>query len=145
MIRAVASKAVDALSRVPLLEGLAPAELEELAVRFRELTFPAGATITREGERGARVRAFFVITAGTATVTKGGSTLATLGPGDHFGEIALFRDVPRMATVTADGELSCLALGSWEFRPFVDAHPLIAWQLLETMSVRLAEAERLSV
>jgi CRP-like cAMP-binding protein len=140
----VPSKAVDALSKVPLLEGLAPAGLEELAESFRELTFPAGATVTREGERGARMGAFFIITAATATVTKGGTRLNTLGPGDFFGEIALFHDAPRMATVTADGDLSCLALGSWEFRPFVEANPLVAWQLLETMSVRLADTERLS-
>jgi CRP-like cAMP-binding protein len=135
---------VDALGRVPLLEGLAPPELEELAGRFREVAFPAGAIVTREGERGARVLAFFIITAGTATVTKRGASLGTLGPGDFFGEIALFRDVPRRATVTAESALTCLALSSWEFRPFVEGHPLVAWQLLETMSVRLAESERLS-
>lgn len=143
--RAVAGKVADALSRVPLFAGLEPEELGQLAGRFREHTFPAGSAITREGERGARILAFFIITAGTATVTRGETAIASLGPGDHFGEIALFHDVPRNATVTADADLSCLALSSWEFRPFVEAHPMVAWQLLETMSVRLANAERLSV
>ena len=114
-------------------------ELERLAARFREHTFPAGSAVTIEGQRGARVLAFFMITEGTATVTKGELFIAALGPGDHFGEVALFNDVPRMATVTADTDLFCLALSSWEFRPFIEENPTVVWRLLETMSRRLDE------
>jgi CRP-like cAMP-binding protein len=137
----VAGEIVEALRRVPLLAGLDEAELTELAGSFRERTFPVGATLTREGERGARVIAFFIIRTGTAQVSKNGVQVATLGPGDHVGEIGLFHDVPRTATVTASTELDCLALGSWEFRPFVESHPTVAWRLLESMSERLAELE----
>jgi CRP-like cAMP-binding protein len=45
-----------------------------------------------------------------------------------------------MATVTADSDLACLALGAWEFRPFVEENPTVGWRLLETMSRRLDEA-----
>lgn len=138
----MAGEIVDALRRVPLLAGLEDGELEELAGQFSEQTFPAGATLTREGERGARVLAFFIIRSGTASVSKDGIDVADLGPGDHVGEIGLFHDVPRTATVTAETDLDCLALGSWEFRPFVESHPRIAWRLLESMSQRLAELER---
>ena len=75
--------------------------------------------ITHEGERGARVLAFFVITEGTAAVSVNGERKATLGPGDYFGEIGLFHDIPRIATVTTETELACLAMGAWQFRPFV--------------------------
>jgi CRP/FNR family cyclic AMP-dependent transcriptional regulator len=130
---------VDFLRKVPLFAGLAEPELERLAGLLREHTFPQGAPITREGERGARVLAFFVIAEGTASVVAGGEPKAPLGPGDHFGEIGLFYDEPRSATVTADSDLRCYALSAWEFRPFVESNPQVAWPIMETMAQRLAE------
>jgi CRP/FNR family transcriptional regulator, cyclic AMP receptor protein len=130
---------VDALSQVPLLAGLERQELERLAGQFKEHTFPEGASITREGERGARVLAFFIIAEGSASVVVGGEKKAALGPGDHFGEIGLFYDEPRSATVTAETDLRCFALGAWEFRPFVEANPGIAWPIMESMAQRLAD------
>jgi CRP-like cAMP-binding protein len=97
--------------------------------------------LIREGERGARVLAFFIVVDGRVVVSVGGEERARLGPGDHFGEIALFHDVPRMATVTAATDLRCLAIGSWQFRPFVESHPEVAWRLLETMAERLGDPE----
>ena len=132
---------VDALKHVPLLAGLAPEELERLAGQFREHTFPQGAVVTREGERGPRVLAFFVIAEGRAAVIVGGETKATLGPGDHFGEIGLFYDQPRTARVTAETDLRCYALGAWDFRPFVEANPEIAWPIMEGMAQRIAEID----
>ena len=128
---------VDALSQVPMLAGLERQELEGLAGQFKEHTFPEGASITREGERGARVLAFFIIAEGSASVAVGGEKKTVLGPGDHFGEIGLFYDEPRSATVTAETDLRCFALGAWEFRPFVEANPGIAWPIMESMAQRL--------
>jgi CRP-like cAMP-binding protein len=133
---------VDALSQVPLFAGLERPELEQLAGKFKEHTFPEGATITREGARGARVLAFFVIAEGNALVVVGGEAKAVLGPGDYFGEIALFYDEPRTATVTAQTDLRCFALGAWEFRPFVESNPQIAWPIMESMAQRLAGSAR---
>jgi CRP-like cAMP-binding protein len=81
---------LDFLGKVPLFAGLAKPELERLAGLLKEHMFPEGAVITREGERGARVLAFFVIAEGTASVLVGGEAKAVLRPGDHFGEIGLF-------------------------------------------------------
>ena len=131
---------VDVLRKVPLFAGLEGPDLERLAGVLREHTFPEGAVITREGERGARVLAFFVIAEGTASVVVGGEAKAPLGPGDHFGEIGLFYDEPRSATVSADSDLRCYALGAWEFRPFVEANPQVAWPIMETMAQRLADS-----
>ena len=132
---------VDALTHVPLLASLDRPELERLSGLFKEHTFSEGAVITREGQRGARVLAFFVIAEGRASVTVGGERRAALGPGDHFGEIALFYDQPRTATVVAETDLRCFALGAWEFRPFVESHPEIAWPIMESMAQRLAGNE----
>jgi CRP-like cAMP-binding protein len=129
---------VEAIQRVPLFEGLGPKELERVAGNMAERTFPEGKTITLEGEGGV---GFFVIEDGTATVAVGGETVGTLGPGDHFGEIALIDKGPRSATVVASTELRCRGMTAWQFRPLVQTHPEIAWPLLETLAGRLREAE----
>ena len=140
----MASSTAETLGRVPIFAGLEKRDLERLAGLFGEHRFPAGSVITREGERGARVLAFFIIVEGTATVSKGNQRVASLGPGDYFGEIALFQDVPRTATVTAHTNLTCLAVSSWDFRPFVEQSPAVGWRMLETMAKRLAELQALS-
>ena len=66
---------------------------------MKERTFKEGQAIAVEGQSGI---GFFVIADGTATVSQGGQDRATLGPGDHFGEIALIDDGVRTASVTAD-------------------------------------------
>lgn len=135
---------VEALSHVPLLAGLEREELERLAGQFREHTFPKGTVVTREGERGPRVLAFFVIAEGRAAVIVGGERKTVLGPGDHFGEIGLFYDQPRTARVTAETDLRCYALGAWDFRPFVEANPQIAWPIMESMAQRISDDAGLS-
>ena len=132
----------ESLRSVPLFADLDDSELDEVAGRFAEHTFSAGTTITTEGQRGARVLAFFVILDGTVSVTRRGEDVATLGPGDHFGETALFLDVPRTATVTARTDLRCLAASSWDFRPLLEEDSPISHRLLATMAQRLYEAQR---
>jgi CRP-like cAMP-binding protein len=130
---------IDALRQVPLLADLERADLERLAAQFKEHTFSRGAAITREGERGARVLAFFVIAEGRASVSVGGETKTLLGPGDYFGEIGLLHDQPRNATVTAEADLRCYALSAWDFKPFLEANPQIAQPIRDTMAERLAD------
>jgi CRP/FNR family cyclic AMP-dependent transcriptional regulator len=129
----------DLLKRVPLFEDLEKKDLELLASTFKERTFSAGDAIAREGERGV---GFFVIESGTVTVTQGGEQRATLGAGDYFGEIALIDEGARTATVTADSQLRCYGMTSWEFRPLVETNASIAWHLLQTMAKRLRAAEQ---
>ncbi len=97
----------DRLAAHPLFAGLPPRALERLDQRLRPLTVAPGRAVVRQGEPGAD---FYLIRSGTARVTQDGRRLRELGRGDGFGEIALLRDVPRTATVTADGPLVVDAL-----------------------------------
>jgi CRP-like cAMP-binding protein len=135
----VAGPSVELLQRVPLFEDFERGELERLARSFKERTFDAGSTVVAEGKSGA---GFFVIESGEATVSTRGAERRKLGAGDYFGEIALIDDGARTATVTAESELRCYGLTSWEFRPLVESNASIAWKLLETMAKRLRAAQQ---
>jgi CRP/FNR family transcriptional regulator, cyclic AMP receptor protein len=126
------------LSKVPIFSGVKEKDLRKLAERMMERTFGEGETITEQGKSGV---GFFVIEAGDATVSIRGEIVRTLGPGDWFGEIALIDDGPRSATIVAGTDLRCRGMTAWEFRPFVQEHPEVAWPLLETLAARLREAE----
>jgi CRP-like cAMP-binding protein len=128
----------DLLRNVPLFAELEERDLESLSEEFNERRFSAGDAIALEGEGGLM---FFVVEEGEATVEIQGEEVARLGPGSHFGEIALIDRRPRTATVTATSDLKTYGLPVFVFRPFVEARPEVAWKLLETMADRLAKAE----
>jgi CRP-like cAMP-binding protein len=135
----VADAPVELLQRVPLFADFDRGELDRIARTFKERTFESGSTVVGEGKTGA---GFFVIESGEATVSTHGDERSKLGPGDYFGEIALIDDGARSATITADSELRCYGLTSWEFRPLVESNASIAWKLLETMAKRLRSAQQ---
>jgi CRP-like cAMP-binding protein len=99
----------------------------------------AGDPIVGEGTGGV---AFFFILEGETTVTVGGEEVATLKRGDYVGELALLDpEGPRSATVTAKTDVVLAAMSAWQFRPFVIAHPEVAWTLLQRLARRLREAQ----
>jgi CRP/FNR family transcriptional regulator, cyclic AMP receptor protein len=130
--------AAEALRNVPLFKDLDENDLERLSRQMKERTFAEGTAVTTEGDTGA---GFFVITDGNATVSVAGEQKATLGPGDHFGEIALIDEGVRSASITAATDLRCFGLTPWEFRPFVEEHPHVAWALLKTLAALLRTAQ----
>jgi CRP-like cAMP-binding protein len=138
MIARMASSPMEALRKVPLFAGLSDADLERLARQMKERRFPAGSAVTSEGAGGA---GFFVIIDGNATVVVGDEERASLGPGDHFGEIALIDEGMRSASITANTDLLCYGMTAWEFRPFIEEHPDVAWVMLQTLARRLRDAQ----
>jgi CRP-like cAMP-binding protein len=132
------SAPLDAVRNVPLFNDLEEKDLEVLARQMHERRFPEGAAVTTEGATGA---GFFVIAEGNADVSIAGEHRATLGPGDYFGEIALIDDGVRSASIMAATDLLCYGLTPWEFRPFVEEHPQVAWALLQTLARRNRAAQ----
>jgi CRP/FNR family transcriptional regulator, cyclic AMP receptor protein len=132
------SAPVEILRQVPLFTNLDEKDLDQLARQMHERRFPEGAEVTTEGATGA---GFFVIAEGNAEVTIGGEHRATLGAGDYFGEVALIDDGVRSASIRAATDLLCYGLTPWEFRPFVEEHPQVAWALLETLARRSRQAD----
>ena len=134
----MSTNVVDALAHVPMLSGLDRRQLEKVAKDFSEKTFPAGAVVVRQGDdRGI---GFFVVADGEAVVSVGGVATSRLGPGSHFGEVALISDRVRTATVTAATDLHCYVMTLWDFRSFVQGNPDVAWKLLEQLAGMLHQA-----
>ena len=131
---------VEVLRRVPLLSQVDDAELAELAPRFVERVYDRGTPVVSKGSKGA---GFFIIAEGEATVdvAGGGSTVARLGPGDCFGEIALIDGGKRSRDITATTNVRAWGISREQFRVFVKAHPDIAWSLLEVLAARLRATE----
>jgi CRP/FNR family transcriptional regulator, cyclic AMP receptor protein len=132
--RSVMADVEQAIRQVPLFSDLSKREVKQLAAAMSERSFPAGTAVTEKGKPGI---GFFIIVNGTATVLDDGVTIGKLKAGDHFGEIALIDEGPRMADVVADSDLECYALAAWQFRPFVQGHPDVAWALLQALVKRV--------
>ena len=130
---------VAALQRVALFAGMDRRQSEQIARLLKERRFQKGETVILEGSGGA---AFFLIDSGEATVSQKGVALRTMGPGDHFGEIALIDGGPRTATVTATTDLVCYGLTFWEFRPLIERNGTIAWKILQELVKRLRDVEK---
>lgn len=128
---------LDVLERVPLFADLTKTELQHVARLFKERRFAAGDVVIQEGSGGA---AFFVIESGEAKVFLSGKEHTTLQPGTYFGEIAMFDEGARMATISAATDLVCWGLTYWDFRPVVEANGVIGWKLLQQMAKMLRDA-----
>ena len=103
---------VDLLQRVPMLRTLPLPSVEQLARGLERCAFPAGATVFSQGDAGDL---YYVVESGEVDVLGDGRLLATLGPGEGFGEIALLRSSPRTATVVARTDVRLRALSSAHF------------------------------
>jgi Cyclic nucleotide-binding domain len=95
---------------------LPPSTLERLAETLDEVQVEAGQEVVRQGDSGDR---FYLVRDGTLDVSVDGRPTQSLGAGDSFGEIALLRDVPRTATVTARTDALLYALERTAFIPAV--------------------------
>ena len=146
----VPERELELVASVPFFEPLAPTTLEQLAMRVRPLSVPAGTVVIREGEGGD---VFYLIESGQVDVIRDGKLVATLGAGQYFGEIALLHDVPRTATCVARSNAELYEL---ERRVFVSAvsgneqshatiEDIVTGRLDELESIRAGEAKKVQL
>ena len=126
---------IDLIKRVPLFASASKPELEEIASIADEIDLPEGKAVIREGETG---REFLVIVEGSADVNRGGRKIATLGPGDFAGEIALIAKMPRTATITTTSPVRALVITDRAFRQLLEHSPQIQIGVLSALAERLA-------
>lgn len=124
------------LRELPLFNRLGKKDIEVLAGLADEVDISEGKVLTRQGDFG---REFFVIEEGTAQVTRDGETVAELGPGDFFGEIALIEDVRRTATVTASIDLRFFVLTRQSFRSLIAHQPDVQDKVMATLARRVGD------
>jgi CRP/FNR family cyclic AMP-dependent transcriptional regulator len=138
---------VELLRSVPLFADLEQGELERFSRVAVPRSFPAATRVFHEGDHSD---ACYIVRSGSFRVTREHSdgraiTLATLGPGDIFGELAMLDGEVRSASVEALGDGELLALPAGEVRGLLGRHPEITVKLVGALVRRLRSAnERIS-
>jgi CRP-like cAMP-binding protein len=122
------------LAGAPLLAGVDSEGLASVAARAIEVELGAGQVIARQGDVGSGL---FIIASGSVRVVRDGDTIATLGPGEFFGELSVLDGQPRSAQVVADAPTVCLALASWDFEAIVRERPDVSLAIMRGLARRL--------
>ena len=144
---ATSGETIELLGRVPVFAALAEEDLARVAEVAVPRRFAGGEVVFREGDesstcyivRSGHVRAVREHTDGRSI------TLATFGPGDIFGELAMFDDERRTATIETIDETEAIAILSGDMRRLLRDHSEIAVKLLSTLVQRLRQTnERLT-
>ncbi|MEM9467709.1 MAG: cyclic nucleotide-binding domain-containing protein [Actinomycetota bacterium] len=129
---------VERLGQIELFSELTAKEIKKVASYMTTIDVRAGRDLTVQGTVG---REFMIIADGEATVRRNGRLIATLGPGDFFGELAVIAGVPRTATVTAETKMTVEALNRREFSSLLDNSPKLARKILVGAVKRLHDLE----
>jgi cAMP-dependent protein kinase regulator len=126
------------LAQVPMFKACTSAQIDELSQLANGLAFDPNQVLVREGDPADE---FYVIGSGEAVVTRAGNEVARLGEGDFFGELALFADEPRIATVTATTGITLVGLNRTAFQRMLDDAAPFRDAVLRGMAHRLHELE----
>jgi CRP/FNR family transcriptional regulator, cyclic AMP receptor protein len=126
---------LERIARVPLFARCSKRELAQIGMLADEVELAAGTVVVREGRHGQE---FFVLVSGTVEVTREGTVVATLGPGDWFGEISLLHNAPRNATVTATTAIDALVVSHKDFSSLLATSPEIQGKILQALAERVA-------
>jgi len=137
--RGIPQEVIRHFQAVPLFQSVSKKGIRAIISAATEVDVPAGKVFLREGEFG---RELYVVLGGEALVTRTGTRLSTMGPGDFFGELAFLDGSTRTATVAARTDMRVMVLGPREFDGIVEREPAIAKRLLETMARRIRQNER---
>jgi CRP-like cAMP-binding protein len=129
---------LEQLGTVPLLASFSKRELAKVAKAADEVLVPAGREVVVQGEIGHEC---FVILDGEADVSVDSRVIASFGPGDHFGELALLDGGPRTATVTARTDLDLLVLGRRELLGLLEELPGLSRKMLATLAAQVRKLD----
>jgi CRP/FNR family transcriptional regulator, cyclic AMP receptor protein len=130
------------LGGIWLFSACSSGQLRTIRRQVEEITVPAGKVLVEEGTVG---REFFFIVEGSAAVKVGNRKVATLGPGNYFGELSLLDRKPRSATVVSDTDMVLLVLDQRRFNGLLDEMPSLAHKLLAAMAQRIRDADAKAV
>jgi CRP-like cAMP-binding protein len=138
---------VELLGRVPVFSTLEPGDLERIAQMALPRHFEPGQAVFREGDQSDTC---YIVRRGHARAVRSHGdgrtiTLARFGPGDIFGELAMFEDERRSATVEAIEPTSVIGVLGPDMRRLLSEHPQIAARMVIALGRRLRDTnERLS-
>jgi CRP/FNR family transcriptional regulator, cyclic AMP receptor protein len=132
-------RVLEHFASIPLFSGVSKNGLRAIVAAADEITVREGKDLVREGEHG---RELYVVVEGSVRVVRKGRTVATMGPGDFFGELALMSGAPRTATVTTETESTVMVLDPRRFDVVVDREPRVAKAVMAAMAERLRAVER---
>ena len=134
---------VELIRQFPIFQKIQPAMQKLLCFGSERLTYDAGQIMVREGEAADAV---YVLIEGTVEITasspNGPIVVNTIGRNEIIGEIGIFGDVPRTATVTATSRVEALKISKALFINIVRQNPDAAIELLRILSTRLANTTR---
>jgi CRP-like cAMP-binding protein len=126
------------LSQVPMFASCTSAQIDEIIELAEPRTVNPDTVLVREGETGDE---FFVLGSGEAAVSRDGTEVARIGPGEFFGELALFDDAPRNATVTSTTGTTLVAIGRTQFQKLLGDLPGFRDAVLRGMAHRLHQLD----
>ncbi len=129
------------LKSIWLFSSCTGSELRKIRGSLDEVEVAKGKVMVEEGRIGLE---FFLIVSGRAAVTRNGKKVATLGPGDHFGEMALLDRHPRSASVVSETDMDLLVLSQRQFNGLLNSVPTIARKMLAAMANRLRDVDALA-
>jgi len=132
----VADPRIARLKAVPLFAHCSNHQLEFIVTQVEDMDFPSGRVLCREGQYGGD---FFILLSGAAAVTRADKRLATMTPGDFFGEIALVDGGKRTATVTTSELSRCLVLGPRQFQSVLHQDAEIVMNVMKALATRVRE------
>jgi len=126
------------LATVPLFAQCSHGDLAKIAALTDEIEVEAGRVLITEGHTGHEA---FVVVEGTASVTREGDEVATIGPGTVFGEMALIDRVPRNASVTATTPMRVLVIGKREFTGLLDEAADFRTSIMSALADRVRQKD----
>lgn len=138
--RGIPASALDTVGSLALFAGCSQSELLKVLSLGTTMTAEAGTELVAQGDSR---REFFVVVEGTARCVVGGCSVAVLGPGDFFGDVALLNRGPRTATIRAESALEVLVFSADEFQRLLTAVPHLSARMLQVEAERLRASNSL--